>query len=71
MIGKKVEYTVANSSGATSAATGTVESVYSSNGSTYVNISGNQVPLTSVIAVADSSSSSSSSSSGSSDKSSS
>ncbi|MDR3588408.1 MAG: flagellar hook capping FlgD N-terminal domain-containing protein [Negativicutes bacterium] len=66
LVGKEVEYEATSSSGTTGYYTGTVESVISSGGTTYVNVSGTTVPLTSIVEVAASSSTSSSSSSSSS-----
>lgn len=63
LIGKEVEYTTTSSSGTTSYYTGTVDSVISSGGTTYVDIGGTKVSLDSIVEVAASSSTSSSSSS--------
>lgn len=59
MIGKTATYEYTDSSGNTSTASGTVDSVISSSGSTYLSIDGNTVSLDDVVKVQDTSSSSS------------
>ncbi len=57
MIGKEVAYQTTDSSGKTTDASGTVKSVFTSNGTTYLNVDGTAVPLKNIVEVADSSSS--------------
>ncbi len=52
LIGKEVAYQTTDSSGTTSTYTGSVESVISSSGITYLNIDGTEVPLSDVVEVA-------------------
>lgn len=56
LIGKTVEYQTTDSTGATTTASGTVSSVNSSNGTTYLNVSGTPVTLDKIVAVASSTS---------------
>lgn len=63
LVGKEVAYTVTDSSGNSSTYTGTVDSVISSGGTTYLNIGGSAVALSSVVEVGDIADSSTSSSS--------
>lgn len=62
MIGKTVTYEYTDSSGSTATASGTVDSVISSSGSTYLSIGSNTVSLDDVVKVQNTSSTSSSSS---------
>ncbi|HWQ62504.1 MAG TPA: flagellar hook capping FlgD N-terminal domain-containing protein [Negativicutes bacterium] len=61
MIGKSVTYQTTDSSGDTSQATGTVDSVVLSGGNTYLSIGGTKVSLDSVVSVANASTSTSAS----------
>lgn len=55
MIGKSVTFETTDSAGTTSQFTGTVDSVVLSGGNTYLSIGGMNVPLDSVVSVADAS----------------
>lgn len=55
LIGKTVAYQTTDSSGNSTTATGTVDSVVAASGSVYLIVDGNQVDLSSVYQVADSS----------------
>lgn len=58
LIGKEVTYQTTDSSGSTTESSGTVQSVISSGGTTYLNVGGTAVPLKNIVEVAESSSSS-------------